>query len=90
MLKRYCKGSEKFDIRKVQLMITINLFIFKTLVIHLKNDTKEIMINDKVNEVIEELFQSLRSRHQTVLEKFMKGSNFFFDCAICCITNVIK
>ena len=49
MLKRFCKGSEKFDMRKVQLMITINLFIFKTLVIHSKNDAKEIMINDKVN-----------------------------------------
>lgn len=48
------------------------------------------MINDKVNEVIGELFQSLRSRHQTVLETFMKGSNFFFDYAICCIKNVIK
>ena len=90
MLKRYCKGSEKFDMRKVQLMITINLFIFKTLVIHSKNDAKQVMINDKVNEVIGELFQSLRSRHQTVLETFMKGSNFFFDYAICCITNVIK
>lgn len=28
--------------------------------IHSKNDAKEIMINDKVNEVIGELFQSLQ------------------------------
>ena len=40
----------------------------------------EIMINDKVNEVIEKLFQSLLSRYQIGLQKSTKGSDFVFDC----------
>ena len=36
------------------------------------------MINDKADEVIEELFKSLKSRHQNNL-KLMKGSEFVFD-----------
>ena len=38
------------------------------------------MINDKADEVIEDLFQSLRSRYQIGLETSMKGSDFVFDC----------
>ena len=37
------------------------------------------MINDKADEVIEELFQSCFSRYQVRLETSMNGSNFFFD-----------
>ena len=40
----------------------------------------EIMINDKVDEVIEELFQSLLSSYQIGLQASMKGSDFIFDC----------
>ena len=40
----------------------------------------EIMINNKVNEVIEKLFQSLLSRYQIGLEKSTKGSDSVFDC----------
>ena len=43
---------------KVQLMITIHLFILKTLVMHSENDNIEIMINEKADEVIEELFNN--------------------------------
>ena len=35
---------------------------------HSKSDNIEIMINDKADEVIEELFQSLLSRYQIELE----------------------
>ena len=38
------------------------------------------MINDKTDEVIEKLFQSLFSRYQIGLETSMKGSDFIFDC----------
>ena len=38
------------------------------------------MINDKVDEVIEELFQSLLSRYHVVLKTSMKGSDFGIDC----------
>ena len=43
---------------------------------HSKSDSKEIMINDKADEVIEELF----SRYQIRLETSMKGRDFIFDC----------
>ena len=48
-------------------------------VMHLKRDNIEIMINEKANEVIEELFQSF-SRYHIRLETSTKGSNFIFDC----------
>ena len=38
------------------------------------------MINDKVNEVIEDVFQSLLSRYQNGLETSMKVSDFIFGC----------
>ena len=38
------------------------------------------MINDKVDEVIEELFQSLLSRYLIVLKTSMKCSDFGIDC----------
>ena len=37
------------------------------------------MINDKVDEVAEELFKSLLNRYQNNLEKLPKDSKFFFD-----------
>ena len=40
----------------------------------------EIMINDKAEEVIEEVFQSRFSRYQIGLESLMKNSWFVFDC----------
>ena len=47
---------------------------------HSKSDNIEIMINDKANEVIEELLQSLHDRYQTRLETSIKDSEFVFDC----------
>ena len=47
---------------------------------HSKSDNVEIMMSDKADEVIEELFQSLLSRYQIGLEASMKGSEFVFDC----------
>ena len=45
-----------------------------------KSDTIEIMINDKLDEVTEELFQSILSRYQIGLKTLMKVSGFVFDC----------
>ena len=39
----------------------------------------EIMVNDKANEIIEDLFDSLKNRYQNNIES-MKGSVFVFDC----------
>ena len=55
---------------------------------HSKSDNMEIIINEKVDEVVEELFKSLCNRYQNNLEKSMKGSEFVFhyvDLLYCCI-----
>ena len=60
-----------------------------------KKDNIEIMINDEANEVIEKLFESLKSfeslknRYQNNLES-MTGSEFVVDYVISCIINIIK
>ena len=38
------------------------------------------MVNDKADEVTEELFESFFNRYQTGLETSMRISNFIFDC----------
>ena len=45
---------------------------------HSKSDNIEIMINDEADEVIEELFDSLKNRYQNNLES-MKDSESVFD-----------
>ena len=40
-----------------------------------KSNNTKMMINDKADEVIEELFQSLLLRYQNALEAPMKGSD---------------
>ena len=47
---------------------------------HSKSDNIEIMINDEAEEVIEELFKSLKNRYQNNLES-MKGTEFFLLCS---------
>ena len=47
------------------------------------------MINDEADEVIKELFDSLKNRYQSNLE-LMKCSEFVFDYVQYCIINVIK
>ena len=60
-----------------------------------EKDNIEIMINDEANEVIEKLFESLKSfeslknRYQNNLES-MTGSEFVVDYVISCIINIIK
>ena len=44
-----------------------------------KSDNLEIMISDKADEVIEELFKSLLNTYQSNLEKLIRGSEFVFD-----------
>ena len=46
---------------------------------HLKNGNIEFMSYDNVNEVVNELFESLISRYQIGLETSMRGSDFIFD-----------
>ena len=48
-------------------------------VMHSKSDNIEFMPYDNVNEVVNELSESLLSRYQIVLETSMSGSDFIFD-----------
>ena len=45
---------------------------------HSKSDNIEIMINDEADEVIKELFDSLKNIYQNNLEA-IKGSDLVFD-----------
>ena len=49
-----------------------------------------MIINDKENDVIEDIFQSLLYRYQTGLEASMICNNFIFHFVHLCVTNVIK
>ena len=43
---------------------------------HSKNGDIEIMMNDEADEVVDELFESLKKRYQNNLEESMKDSKF--------------
>ena len=76
---------KKSDTWKIQLTVAINFISSKDNdeehVIHSKSGNIEILINDKSDEVIEKLFESLLNRYQIGLETSMWGSDFIFDCA---------
>ena len=46
---------------------------------HSKSNDKEIMSNEKADEVVEELFESILNIYQNDLEKSMKGGEFVFQ-----------
>ena len=48
-------------------------------VMHSKSNNTEIMIYNKADEAIEELFESLLNGYQIGLETSMQGSDFIFD-----------
>ena len=59
-------------------------------VLHSKSDNLEILINNKVDKVIEKLFQSFLFKYQNELEKSMKAAYSFFIVFIYHITNSKK
>ena len=56
---------------------------------HSKSDNMEIMINEEPDEVIKELFDSLKNRYQNNSES-MKVSDLSLIMFRYCIINVIK
>ena len=56
---------------------------------HSKNDNMEIMMNDEANEVIKDLFDTLKNRYQNNL-KSIKGSEFVLNYVYSYIMNFIK
>ena len=47
---------------------------------HSKSDNVELIITNKADEVIKQLFHSLLSRYQNRLGTSMRSSDFIFDC----------
>ena len=75
---------KKLNKQKIQLTIAIN-FIFskdndEEHVRHSKSDNIKIMINNKANEVIKELFKLIKNKYQNNLEELMKGNDFVSNC----------
>ena len=46
---------------------------------HFKSDNIEIMIKDRADVIIRELFKSIQNRYQNNLEESIKGSEFIID-----------
>ena len=81
-LNHIINNLKKSDTWKIQLKIANN-FISSIInnekrVLRLKSDNIEIMISDEADEIIKELFDSLKNRYQNNLES-MKGSELVFD-----------
>ena len=49
-------------------------------VVHPKSDSIEVIICDKADKVIQDLYESFYSRYQIELKTSVKGSDFIFDC----------
>ena len=49
-------------------------------VMHSRNDNIELMIHDKVDEIIKELFQPPLCKYKIGFETSIKGSDFIFGC----------
>ena len=48
---------------------------------HSKTGDIEIMMNDEADEVVDELFESLKKRYQNKLKESMKDSKFVWLCS---------
>ena len=93
-LKDITNNLWKYDTWKIQLTTIINFISFKNTeekrVTHSKSDNLEIMINDKADEVIKGLSESLLNRCQIRLETSTRGIDFIFAVLIIYIANVLK
>ena len=83
-LKNIINDLKKSDTQKIQLTIAVKFISSKDNDeepgMHSKRDNIEIMTNDKSDEVIEKLFESLLNRYQIGLKTSRRGSGFIFDC----------
>ena len=81
-LKDIINNLKKHDTWKIQLTIANNFISSidndEKRAMHSKSDTIETMINNEADEVIKELFDSLKNRCQNNSES-LKGSEFVFD-----------
>ena len=82
-LKDVVNNLKKPKTWKIQLTIAFDFVSSKDIddecVMHSKSGNIEIMIYDKGDKVIYELFESLHRRYQIGLERSVKGNIFIFD-----------
>ena len=71
------------DTWKILLTIAINFVSSKDTkkerVMYSTNDNMKFTTYKDVNKVVDDIFESLRSKYQNNLETSMRGSNFIFD-----------
>ena len=93
-LRDIINNLQKSDTWKIQLTIAINFISSKDVdeehVRHSKSDNVEFMLYNDVNEVFNELFESLLSRYKIALETSMRGVILFLIQFNCCIINVTR
>ena len=76
-------NPQKSGTWKVQLTIEIKFLsstdVDEERITHLKNNNKTFMTYANVNDVIDELLESLLPRYQSGLETSVRGNDFIFD-----------
>ena len=81
-LEQTMNNLKKFGTWKIQLTIANNFISSidndEECIMHSQSGNIEVMVNDEADEVIKELFDSLKNRNQNSLES-MKGSEFVFN-----------
>ena len=81
-LEEIMNNLKKFGTWKIQLTIGNNFISSidndEECIMHSQSGNIEVMVNDEADEVIKELFDSLKNRNQNSLES-MKGSEFVFN-----------
>ena len=91
-LRYIINNLKKYDTLKTQLTNPNNFISSldndEDRVMHSKSDNTKIMINDEEDEIIEQLFDSVKNRYQNNLES-MRSSESVFDY-VCFIVNAIK
>ena len=79
---------------KSQLKTLIDFISFKdsdeTRTMHRNIDNIKNMIGSEIDEIIEELFESLLQKYQKDLEESIRGSEFIFDSVDLFFLNLIK
>ena len=69
---------------KIHLTIAINFISSndngEEVLMNAKSNKKEIMINDKADEITKKLLKLIIKRYQNISEISMRGSDFIFDC----------
>ena len=82
-MRKLINDKKKIGEWKIQLIMKINFIssnhFNETRGMYSKSDNFEIMMGVDTNEIIKNLFNSIRQRYQKGLQESMRGSDFVFD-----------